>query len=281
LAGPNNNTTHSTVPAPESSGQDAYTAAYYLEFELARLEKYHDSEGSFYGFMGKIVFILTFLAGASAVVTILSNFHAVSIMLTLLAAILTATNQVVDFKEKARFHESQKAQYSHWRYELERHRTDLDWILKTTSAVHKMWDEATTKYTVHYGVEAMSWNDAFLQTRPPTDVEPGRLFEILTWERLAMHVLPFSREYFVRRQRFIELWPARYRWLLGVGLVLFGAVVIFLPIIFHAALDAMGILFICLFFSAVVFLFLFDAGYHIFKAAAWELGLGRATAHNH
>jgi hypothetical protein len=176
MARPRNSKTE--MPIPDGSGDDIHAARYRLEFELARLGTYHGSEGAFYSIMGRAVFVLSFLAGASAVVTILSTFYAAFITLTLVTAILAATNHAIDFKAMAKFHFDRQSQYSRWRTELDNRRDDLDWIRRTEHAMHKLWDESD--YSVHYAVEAMSWNDAFIQTRPSDSVKSSDLFEIWT-----------------------------------------------------------------------------------------------------
>jgi hypothetical protein len=229
--------------------------------------------------MGKAVTVLTYLVTASAVGAALSSFHDVAISLVIVSAVLTAANQAVDFKERARFHRDYKANFSHWRNELTSHRKDYQWIRRTTKAMHNLWDENSTKYVVHYGVDALAWNDAFLQTRPADLVEPKDLFEVWTWEMLTMHILPFSRQYFITRQNLIRRWSARRRRATGALLITLAISIISVSFLFVSVRNTNGLTYAVMAGSTLVSLFLLDAGLHIVKAALLELGVSASSAH--
>jgi hypothetical protein len=184
------------------TAEEAYSSPYYLDFDLARNEAYHRSEMQFYLFASNSVAGAAYIAASIAVVSLLKLLP-LSILpaMTLLVAALVALDRRLNFERQRDFHHDKMMRYLSWRAEHNANRNNSAFVAAIRKEMEREWAERSTNtYTVHFGVDALAYNDAVLQLFPEGQLRRSHLLELLWWERLAAHILPFSRERFLRRR---------------------------------------------------------------------------------
>lgn len=255
---------------PGVTEDDVLEAAYKLAFHLARCESYHGMEARFYTFMTRMVLVVSLISGTSSFVA-MAGFLSPSIALPLAAAMtfLIIVNHAADFRGQMQLHINKKAEYAAWANELRAHATDWVWLKRMDDKMNAEW--AARTYSERWAIEALSWNDAVLQTHNPNEVTLSELYEVWWTEHLLGHVISFSREHFARRRLSSEpisffqhtLWGSAYS-LFAAGLFATFLYLSYWAYNYGASMTPGYAALFWLFNSLLLFasFFLADAGYH-------------------
>lgn len=168
-----------TTAAAEVSAADGFL------FELATAALYHRSRVTWFAALHRVGMFLNILFGTAAVAFI-KNDPTVSVVMTLILAVVTSGNLAFDFPGLARKHEDARRNYHDLAAELEESSGD-DSTVKRLRA--RMIRAAGTEPVMFEAAEKVAFNAAIRSLgRDPNDEW------ILKWhQRFFRHIWPFSR----------------------------------------------------------------------------------------
>jgi hypothetical protein len=258
-----------TEPGGNETPDEINSSPYYLDFELARNESYHRSEMQFYFYASRAVAIVSFLAAGSAAGNLIKVVPPwVGALLTLLAGALVGLDRRLKFDLQKEFHARKMTKYATWRADLNEQRKDSAFVRKLRATMEHEWADPANKYTLHFGVDAQAYNDAVLQLFPEGRQRRSHMLDLLWWEQLVAHIVPFNRERFLRRRDNL----AAAAWLrFGAGLF-WSSIVVAAGALFYWLRPEITILpspghYLVDCAVAICFFFLIDTAYHKTKWA--------------
>jgi hypothetical protein len=167
---------------------------YGLVFDLLRNMRYHSMREEWFAVLGKVVQLISLVAGTAAGATLLGRFLddptriAVSAVLGFLVGAVTLVNLVFDFSGKARLHAGLKQRFAAVLATVEA-KVELSpaAVAACRAEMARIYgDEPSAKLVV----DAVAWNETLRTTRA-LRLSDEDLIPISRWQRLVMHLNGF------------------------------------------------------------------------------------------
>jgi hypothetical protein len=253
--------------------QDVISAApFELDFDLARNTAYHRSEMQFYLLVSGALYVV---ACAALCISAASWWAALPTstlpLLTLSLSIFVILDRRVQFDRRKESHYQKMLRYLAWRALHNANRTDPLSVTTIRKEMEQEWSEVSSeRYVVHFGVDAIAYNEALVQLYPEGPLRRSYMLQILWWERLAAHILPLSRERFVRRREYLNE-PISLNFGIGIFWILVACGLCITGLVLHrelASFSRMGSYAVQIFLASAAFLIV-DASYHRIKSAVY------------
>ena len=177
-------------------------ACYRLEFDLVRNEAYHRAERQFFrraSLLIEALGVLIIAIAPASLTGLCPSWIGLSASMLLGGAMLLERR--MKFERESNYHEEKTAQYFAWRGALNSNRDNRVFVDAIQKQMELEWaDSLSNARTLHFAVDAQAYNDAVFRLFPEGAERRHHLLEVMWWEKLAAHVLPFSRERFLRRR---------------------------------------------------------------------------------
>lgn len=182
---------------PRAAGRSATAAEdlrFGLVFDLLRNMRYHSMREEWFASLGKLVQLVSLVAGTAAGATLLGSFLdersriVVSAVLGFAVAFITLLNLVFDLSGKARLHAGLKQRFAAVLATVEA-KVELSpaAIAACRAEMARIYGEEPSAKLV---VDAVAWNETLRTTRQ-SRLSDEDLIPIGRWQRILMHVHSF------------------------------------------------------------------------------------------